>query len=57
MTVSGVAVLNKFVGMCAFLEYFQGWVWVGVTIKNTFMGGFTFLEYIYGWWVWVFVTV
>ena len=46
MTVSGVAVLNKFVGMCAFLEYFQGWVWVGVTVENTFMGGCTFLEYV-----------
>ena len=50
-----VVVLNTFVGMCAFLEYFHGWVWVGVTIENTFMGRCGFLEYIYGW-VWVFVT-
>ena len=51
-----MAVLNTFAGMCAFLEYFHGWVWVGVTVENTFMGGCTFLEYSYGW-VWVFVTV
>ena len=41
-----MAVLNTFAGMCAFLEYFQGWVWVGVTVENTFMGGCTFLEYV-----------
>ena len=44
-----VIVLNTFVGLCAFLEYFHGWVWVGVTVEthlwvgvpilNTFMGG------------------
>ena len=35
----GVAVLNTFARMCAFLEYFHGWVGVGVTVENTFMGG------------------
>ena len=51
-----VAVLNTFASMCAFLEYFHGWEWVGVALVNTFMSGCTFFEYIYGW-VWVFVTV
>ena len=37
-----------FRGMCAFLEYFHGWVWVDVALENAFMGGCTFLEYIYG---------
>ena len=41
-----VTVLNTFGGLCAFLEYFHGWVWVGVTAENTFMGGCTFLEYV-----------
>ena len=45
-----------FRGMCAFLEYFHGWVLVSVTVENAFMGGCTVLEHIYGW-VWVFVTV
>ena len=53
MAVSGC---ETFVGMCTFLEYFHGWVWVSVTVENTFMGGCSFLEYSYGW-VWVFVTV
>ena len=37
-----VTVLNTFVGLCAFLEYFHGSVWVGVTVENTFMSGSTF---------------
>ena len=41
-----VTVLNTFGGLCAFLEYFHGWVWVGVTVGNAFMGGCTFLEYV-----------
>ena len=41
-----VIVLNTFLGLCAFLEYFHGWVWVGVTVGNAFMGGCTFLEYV-----------
>ena len=40
------AILNTFVGLSAFLEYFHWWVWVGVTVGNTFMGGCSFLEYI-----------
>ena len=36
--------------MCAFLEYFHGWMWVVVPVEKTYMGGCTFLEYIY-WWV------
>ena len=51
-----MAVLNTFAGICTFLEYFHGRVWVGVTVENAFIGGCTFLEYIYGW-VWVFATV
>ena len=41
-----VTILNTFVGLCAFLEYFHRWVWVGVTVGNKFMGGCSFLEYI-----------
>ena len=54
MSVSGCDC--SFTGMCTFLEYFHGCVWVDVTVENAFMGGSTILEYIYGW-VWVFVTV
>ena len=35
-------------GGCVFIEYLNGWVWVGVTVQITFMGWCTFLEYIYG---------
>ena len=41
-----VTVLNTFVSLCAFLEYFHVWVWVGMTVENTFMGRCTFLEYV-----------
>ena len=46
----------EWVLLCAFLEYFHGWVRVGVIVENTFTGGCTFLEYICEW-VSVFLTV
>ena len=43
-----VTVLNTFLGICAFLEYFHGWVWMFVTVEKTFMTTSTFLKDIYG---------